>query len=87
MRSIALFKGTLKKPANEIKKDVLEFFNGRLQNQLISQGFAYDTVDAVLAEGINDLVLALEKIKALQTFRQNPEFEPISIALSEWTIF
>jgi glycyl-tRNA synthetase beta chain len=78
--SIALFKGTLKKPANEIKKDVLEFFNGRLQNQLISQGFAYDTVDAVLAEGINDVVLALEKIKALQTFRQNPEFEPISIA-------
>jgi glycyl-tRNA synthetase beta chain len=78
--SIALFKGTLKKPADEIKKDVLEFFKGRLQNQLISQGFAYDTVDAVLAEGVNDVVLALEKIKALQTFRQNPEFEPISIA-------
>jgi glycyl-tRNA synthetase beta chain len=78
--SIALFKGTLKKPADKIKKDVLEFFKGRLQNQLISQGFAYDTVDAVLAEGVNDVVLALEKIKALQTFRQNPEFEPISIA-------
>ena len=78
--SIALFKGTLKKPADEIKKDVLEFFKGRLQNQLISQGFAYDTVEAVLSEGVNDVVLALEKIKALQTFRQNPEFEPISIA-------
>jgi glycyl-tRNA synthetase beta chain len=78
--SIALFKGSLKKPADEIKKDVLEFFKGRLQNQLISQGFAYDTVDAVLAEGVNDVVLALEKIKALQTFRQNPEFEPVSIA-------
>jgi len=78
--SIALFKGTLKKPADEIKKDVLEFFKGRLQNQLISQGFAYDTIDAVLAEGVNDIVLALEKIKALQAFRQNPEFEPISIA-------
>jgi glycyl-tRNA synthetase beta chain len=78
--SIALFKGTLKKPADEIKKDVLEFFKGRLQNQLISQGFAYDTVEAVLSEGVNDVVLALEKIKALQTFRQNTEFEPISIA-------
>jgi glycyl-tRNA synthetase beta chain len=78
--SIALFKGTLKRPADEIKKDVLEFFKGRLQNQLISQGFAYDTIDAVLAEGVNDIVLALEKIKALQAFRQNPEFEPISIA-------
>ena len=78
--SIALFKGALKKPADEIKKDVLEFFKGRLQNQLISQGFSYDSVDAVLAEGVNDVVLALEKIKALQTFRKNPEFEPISIA-------
>jgi glycyl-tRNA synthetase beta chain len=78
--SIALFKGTLKKPADEIKKDVLEFFKGRLQNQLISQGFAYDTVEAVLSEGVNDVVLALEKIKALQIFRQNTEFEPISIA-------
>jgi glycyl-tRNA synthetase beta chain len=76
----ALLKGTLKRPADEIKKDVLEFFKGRLQNQLISQGFAYDTIDAVLAEGVNDIVLALEKIKALQAFRQNPEFEPISIA-------
>jgi len=78
--SIELFKGTLKKPAEEIKKEILGFFQGRLQNQLISQGFAYDTVEAVLAEGVNDVVSALEKIKALQAFRQNPEFEPISIA-------
>ena len=78
--SISLFKEVLKKPADEIKKNVLEFFKGRLQNQLIAQGLAYDTVDAVLTVGISDVVSALEKIKALQAFRQNPEFEPISIA-------
>ena len=78
--SIALFKGILKNPAEEIKEEILGFFQGRLQNQLISQGFAYDTVEAVLTEGVNDVVLALEKIKALQAFRQNPEFELISIA-------
>jgi glycyl-tRNA synthetase beta chain len=77
--SIALFKGGLKKPEDEIQKDVLEFFRGRLQNQLITQGFVYDTVEAVLATGFADLVLALEKIKALQDFRTNPEFEPLSI--------
>jgi glycyl-tRNA synthetase beta chain len=78
--SISLFKEVLKKPADEIKKNILEFFKGRLQNQLIAQGLAYDTVDAVLTVGISDVVSALEKIKALQAFRQNPEFEPISIA-------
>jgi glycyl-tRNA synthetase beta chain len=78
--SIALFKGGLKKPEGEIQKDVLEFFQGRLQNQLITQGFDYDTVEAILAAGFADVVLALEKIKALQAFRTNPEFEPLSIA-------
>lgn len=78
--SLKLLDSTLKKPAAEIKKDVQEFFAGRYQNQLISQGYAYDTVEAVLAGGLTDFVLASEKIKALQAFRSNPEFEPISIA-------
>jgi len=78
--SLKLLDGVLKKPAAEAKKDVRDFFAGRYQNQLIAQGYAYDTVDAVLAGGLNDLVVAAEKIKALQAFRTNPEFEPISIA-------
>lgn len=78
--SIKLFKDTLKKPAAEIKKEILGFFQGRLQNQLIAQGLAYDTVEAVLTVGINDVVAALKKIRALQAFRQNPEFEPVSTA-------
>ncbi|MFZ1980972.1 MAG: glycine--tRNA ligase subunit beta [Smithella sp.] len=78
--SLALLKDVLKKPACDIKKDVLDFFKGRLQNQLITQGYAYDTVDAVLSTDIDELVEVIEKIKALETFRQNPEFEPISIA-------
>ena len=78
--SLALLKDVLKKPACDIKKDVLDFFKGRLQNQLITQGYAYDTVDAVLSADIDELVEVIEKIKALEAFRQNPEFEPISIA-------
>lgn len=77
---LASLKDVLRKPAEDVKKDVLEFFRGRLQNQLISQGCAYDTVDAVLAADIDRLVLVIEKIQALQAFRANPEFEPLSIA-------
>jgi len=78
--SLALLKDVLKKPAEEVKKDILEFFKGRLQNQLIAQGYAYDTVDAVLSADIDELVDVIERIKVLQEFRLNPDFEPISIA-------
>ena len=78
--SLALLKDTLKKPVPEVKREILDFFRGRLQNQLISQGYAYDTVEAVLSAGVDDLLAVIEKIKALEEFRQNPEFEPVSIA-------
>ncbi len=78
--SLALLKDVLKKPAEEVKKDILEFFKGRFQNQLIAQGYAYDTVEAVLSTDIDNFPLVIEKIKALQDFRLNPEFEPISVA-------
>ncbi len=78
--SMKLLDGSLKKPAADIKNDILEFFSGRYQNQLIAQGYAYDTVEAVLAAGLTDLVAAAEKIKALQAFRNDPEFEPVSVA-------
>ncbi|HQM44760.1 MAG TPA: glycine--tRNA ligase subunit beta [Smithellaceae bacterium] len=73
-------KDVLKKPDKDIQKEILEFFRGRLQNLLISQGFAYDTVDAVLAADLDDLVTVKKKVEALQNFRSNPEFEPLSIA-------
>lgn len=78
--SLALLKEFLKKPAEDVKKEVLEFFKGRLQNQLIAQGYAYDTVDAVLATDIDNLADAVQRVKALEDFRKNPEFEPVSIA-------
>ncbi len=78
--SFSLFQNTFKKPAAEIKKDVLQFFAGRLENLFIAQGYSYDTVAAVLASDFSDLIAFEKKVKALHTFRNNPDFEPISIA-------
>ncbi len=78
--SFSLFQNTFKKPAAEIKKEVLQFFAGRLENLFIVQGYSYDTVDAVLAADFRDLIAFEEKVKALHAFRNNPDFEPISIA-------
>jgi glycyl-tRNA synthetase beta chain len=78
--SLSLLKEFLKKPAEDVKREVLDFFKGRLQNQLIAQGYAYDTVDAVLATDIDSLVDVVRRVEALEAFRKNPEFEPVSVA-------
>jgi glycyl-tRNA synthetase beta chain len=37
-------------------------------------------VDAVLATGIRDLVLAWKKIQAMAAFKSHPDFEPLAVA-------
>lgn len=40
---------------NQVKGDILEFFNGRIKNMFIDMGFRYDIVDAILATGTDDV--------------------------------
>ncbi|MBE0558033.1 MAG: glycine--tRNA ligase subunit beta, partial [Proteobacteria bacterium] len=78
--SLAILGGLLKRPAGEVKADVLEFFRGRFENQLLSQDHPYDVVDAVLATGINDLVKAEAKIRAMEEFKSDPDYAPLAVA-------
>lgn len=79
-KSLDILDGRLKRPPGETKKEVLEFFKGRFENQLISQGHSYDVVDAVLATGVSDVGGALKKIEAMDTFRKQVDFEPLAVA-------
>lgn len=78
--SLAILGPLLKRPPGETKDAVLEFFRGRFENQLISQSHPYDVVDAVLANGIENLVRAWEKIRAMEAFKSHPDFQPLAIA-------
>ncbi len=78
--SLSILGNKLKRPHEEIKNDVLEFFKGRFENQLISQGHPYDVVDAVLETGASDIVQSLRKIEAMETFKSHKDFEPLAIA-------
>jgi glycyl-tRNA synthetase beta chain len=78
--SLAILGPLLKRPSDETKGAVLEFFKGRFENQLISQGHPYDVVDAILATGIDNLVVADEKIRAMAAFKSHPDFQPLAIA-------
>jgi len=79
-KSISILADKFKKPAPEIRKDVIEFLRARFENQLISQGHPYDVVDAVLSAGLTDFGRSLRKINAMETFKSHIDFEPLAIA-------
>jgi glycyl-tRNA synthetase beta chain len=78
--ALAILDPLMKRPAAEVKADVMEFFRGRFENQLIAQGHPYDVVDAVLATGLGNLSLAEDKIGAMEAFKGHPDFQPLAIA-------
>ncbi|MCL2670100.1 MAG: glycine--tRNA ligase subunit beta, partial [Syntrophaceae bacterium] len=78
--SLANLGPLIKRPSDEVKDEVLEFFRGRFANQLTGQGYPYDVIDAVLARGIGDLTQAQAKIQAMAAFKKHPDFEPLAVA-------
>lgn len=79
-KSLDILSDKIKRDAAQIKTDVLEFFKGRFENQLIAQGHSYDVVDAVLVSGVSEIVKALRKIEAMEAFKTHVDFAPLAIA-------
>ena len=52
----------------------MDLLRQRLRTVLIDSGISYDTVDAVLDAGCDDLFEAAERARALAVFRKRPEF-------------
>lgn len=81
-RAIELLAAKLVQPAGNVRGDVLDFFKGRLHNYLASQeGFSTDIVEAALAVGIDDIVDAVERTKALAGFTRRPDFGSLATAI------
>jgi glycyl-tRNA synthetase beta chain len=79
-KSITILNGKLKRAPEEIMANVMEFFKGRFENLLTSQGHPYDVVDAVLEASAADIVQSSKKIEAMETFKSHTDFEPLAIA-------
>jgi glycyl-tRNA synthetase beta chain len=54
--------------------DVIDLLRQRLRTTLIEAGISYDTVDAALEAGCDDLEDATVRARALWAFRERPEF-------------
>ncbi len=73
-------KVQLKLTLNEVKEEVGEFFKQRIKGILDDRGFSYDTVDAVLTAGHDDLCDVLLRASALADFRREPDFADLLTA-------
>ncbi|MFZ2444766.1 MAG: glycine--tRNA ligase subunit beta [Syntrophobacteraceae bacterium] len=80
-KALGLLAAKLVQPAENVRRDVLDFFQGRLHHYLVSQeGFRPDIIESALSIGIDDLVDAVERTKALAGFTGRPDFEPLATA-------
>jgi glycyl-tRNA synthetase beta chain len=79
-KSLAILDGKLRRPADEARADVLAFFQARFENMQISKGHPYDVVDAVLAAGADNLIVAVQKIEAMEVFKSHEDFGPLAVA-------
>jgi glycyl-tRNA synthetase beta chain len=68
-------------PADKVKQGVLEFFRNRLFHQLSSQeGFSPDVVEAAMDVGIDNLVEAVKRTRAVALFKTRPDFDSLAAA-------
>ncbi len=59
------YTGVIEEP-HEVVAQVLDFFAARMRHLLIEEGVRHDLVDAALALGVDDLIAAWQRAKALQ---------------------
>lgn len=72
-----LDEGVLEKSGEETKAELLGFFETRLENQL-QQDYPAEIVAAVLARGLDDVLSVADRVEALASIRDEPDFEPLA---------
>jgi len=70
-------QGVTKRPVEEVKKDLVDFFVLRLKNVLQENHVRYDVIDAVLSADLTQVPDLLAKAKALMAAVEDEEFKLI----------
>ncbi len=76
-KTLNTMKERLVREKEKVKSDVLNFFVNRLQYIFESQGYRYDLVKASLAPGIDNIYHASLRLRALDSLKESPQFEPM----------
>ncbi len=78
-QSLSLFDGEAGTPAETAAK-IQGFLEGRMTSILVEEGFAKDTVAAVLGVPAESIPAVWSRARALQQLKSKPDFEPIAVS-------
>ena len=78
-KSLELFEGAAGTPPETAAK-IQAFLEGRMASILLEEGFAKDTVAAVMAVPAEGIPAVWSRARALQGLKSKPDFEPIAVS-------
>jgi len=76
---MAIYGEKLKEPKEKIKSYCLDFFSNRLRHIFEKQGYRYDLINASVSVGIDKIYHSYLRLKALDSLKESPNFEPLII--------
>lgn len=79
-RALDLVAGKLAAGRDATRERVLEFFRLRLSTVMAARGLRADVIEAVLSQGADDPVRAVQRAEALTTLMRRPDWEPLVVA-------
>ncbi|MGB8952954.1 MAG: glycine--tRNA ligase subunit beta [Candidatus Aminicenantales bacterium] len=74
---LLVYGDKIKKPADEVIAYCQDFFLNRLRYIYEKQGYRYDLVHAALGAGIDNIYFSQLRLKALDSLKSSPQFEPM----------
>jgi len=84
-KSLELLQEKLKIPSGQTKEAVIDFLRSRFQNLLISEGSAFDVVEAVSSAHFDDLVECRGRIEAMTRLKATEEFSTLATSFKRVT--
>jgi glycyl-tRNA synthetase beta chain len=77
--AICRHQGKIHRPVEDLRREIMEFFRGRMEHLYTGAGFTADIVRAVLAAGFVRVPDVKRKIEALEEFRREEDFLPLAV--------
>ncbi len=77
-QAVAQLEDKLERDSATVCAEVVEFIRLRFVNMLTGQNYPADIVEAVLAAGFDDVIDALQRVRALAQMKQQPDFAALA---------